>query len=116
MNETQFQITRRCLTLLLPDDLGGSYLNAIRATVLQELAASRQAQAVIFDCTNLKLIDAQDLQELCQLVDCIQLMGKRVGFCSISAGLAAVLVTLNLQPSGCCFGRSLDDVISRLAM
>jgi anti-anti-sigma regulatory factor len=114
MQEMQFQIIRHCLTLLLPEDLGISYLRAIHSSVLQELAGCRRTKAVIFDCTNLRLLDAQDLKELCQLVDCIQLMGKRVGFCSISAGLAAVLVNQNLQPSGCCFGRSLDDVISLL--
>lgn len=114
MQETQFQTTRHCLTLLLPEDLGGIYLKTIHHSVLQELAVSRLTQAVIFDCTNLRLLDAQDLHALRQLVDCIQLMGKRVGFCSIGASLAAVLVNLNLELSGCYFGRSLDNVISRL--
>lgn len=114
MQQTQFQITRGCLTMMLPEDLGGSWLSAMRATVLQELAVSRQAVAVIFDCTNLRLLDAEDLRELCQLVACIQLMGKRIGFCSISASMAAVLVSLEVSVQGCCFGRSLDDVILRL--
>lgn len=114
MTDIGFQITRDCLTLILPLDIGGAYLEDIRQETLKILASRRDARAVIFDCTNLRLIDQQDVQNLLDLVNCIRLMGKRVGFCSISAGLAAVLVNLNLDMSSCIYGFNLDDTIGKL--
>ena len=95
MREIGFQVTRHCLTLLLPEDLGGTFLEEIREEILQAVSSRRDVVAVVFDCTNLRLIDQHDLQKLLDLVTCIKLIGKKVGFCSISAALAAVMVGFN---------------------
>lgn len=115
MTSAQFQITMGCATLLLPNDFGGDYARQTRETLLTALHHQRQINAVVFDCTNLELIDQRDLDQLLETVRCIQLMGKRVGFCSIRASLAAVLVNLTLELEQCCFGLSLDDTIHKLA-
>ena len=114
MSLAQFQTTRGCATLLLPNDFGGDYARQIRETLLEALHQQQQIHAIIFDCTNLELIDQRDLNQLLDTVRCIQLMGKRVGFCSISASLAAVMVNLSLEWDQCCFGLNLDDTINRL--
>lgn len=114
MREIGFQVTRHCLTLLLPEDLGGSFLEEIREEILQAIMSRRDVGAVVFDCTNLRLIDQCDMQKLIDLVNCIKLMGKKVGFCSISAALAAVLVGFNQSIGGCTYGFNLDDAIGKL--
>jgi anti-anti-sigma regulatory factor len=114
MRDVGFQVTRHCLTLLLPDDLGGAYLEEIRAEILQAIASRRDVSAVVFDCTNLRLVDQQDMRCLVDLINCIKLMGKKVGLCSISAGMAAVLVSLNVDITGCIYGFNLDDAIGKL--
>jgi anti-anti-sigma regulatory factor len=114
MTLAQFQITMGCATVLLPDDFGGDYARQIRESLLSALHQQRQINAIVFDCTNLELIDQRDLDQLLETVRCIQLMGKRVGFCSIRASLAAVLVNLSLELEQCCFGLSLDDTINKL--
>jgi anti-anti-sigma regulatory factor len=107
----QFQITRGCLSLLLPPDIGSQTTFLLRDALLKHLHLHTKTSGVIFDCTNVQLIDQQDLDDLVDLIKCIQLMGKQVGFCSIKSSLAAVLVSLQMKARDCCFGHSLDDVI-----
>ena len=114
MEQTHFQITRGCLSLLLPEDLGGQDTRSLRESLLKHLHQHHKTNSVIFDCTKLNLLDQRDLDELMELVTCIKLMGKNVGFCSIGATLAAILVTLKMDTSECHFGQSLDDVIKVL--
>lgn len=114
MKEIGFQVTRNCLTLLLPEDLGGAFLEEIREEILQAITSRRDIGAVVFDCTNLRLIDQQDMQKLLDLVNCIKLIGKRVGFCSISAELAAVLVNFSITITNCTYGFNLDDALGKL--
>ena len=114
MDQTNFQITRGCLSLLLPEDLGGQDTRSLRDALLQHLQHHHKTNGVIFDCTKLHLLDQHDLDELMELVTCIQLMGKNVGFCGIGSTLAAILVTLKMDASECHFGQSLDDVINFL--
>lgn len=114
MKDISFQVTRNCLTLLLPDDLGGVYIDDIRAEILEAIRLRRNIKAVIFDCINLRLIDHFDTQMLVDLVACIRLMGKQVGFCSIGPGLAAVLVSFNHEIQECTYGFNLDDTIAKL--
>ena len=111
MEPTHFQIMRGCLCLLLPEDLGGQDTRMISEALLRHLHQHHGTHCVIFDCTQLRLLDQRDLDELMELVTCIRLMGKHVGFCSIGATLAAILVTLKMDSSECHFGQSLDDVI-----
>lgn len=116
MSEIGFQETRHCLTLLLPEDLGGAFLEDIRNQILNAVTARRDIRAVIFDCSNLRLIDLLDIGTLINLVNCIKLMGKKVGFCSISAALAAVLVNSELALADCTYGFNLDDAIGKLQL
>ena len=111
MEQTHFQITRGCLCLMLPEDLGGQDTSMIKDALLKHIHQHHRTRCVIFDCTKLRLLDQRDLDDLMELVTCIKLMGKSVGFCSIGATLAAVLVTLKMDPSEFHFGQSLDDVI-----
>lgn len=115
MNKAQFQITRNCATLLLPNDYGGADADQIRSELLHSLHQQQNIQAIIFDCTNLELIDQQDLNQLLNTIRCIQFMGKQIGFCSVGASLAAVLVNLSVDMKDCCFGLDLDDAINRLS-
>jgi anti-anti-sigma regulatory factor len=114
MNSTQFQVTRNCATLLLPRDFGGSDALEIRNSLLESLHRLPKINGVVLDCSNLTLIDRLDLQQLLDIVHCIRLMGKKIGFCSIGASLAAVLVNLNAELSDCCFGINLDDTLRKL--
>jgi anti-anti-sigma regulatory factor len=114
MSAAQFQTTRGCATLLLPRDFGGDYAQEIREQLLATLHREQQIHAVVFDCTHLQIIDKQDLNQLLATVQCIKLMGKRVGFCSISASLAAVMVNISFELKECRFGLNLDDAINRL--
>ena len=82
--------------------------------MLDALHQQQQINAVVFDCTNLELIDQRDLDQLLEMTNCIQLMGKKVGFCSIRASLAAVMVNLSFDLQQCCFGLTLDDAINKL--
>ena len=114
MSLAQFQITKGCATLLLPNDFGGDYAWQIREILLDALHQQQQINAVVFDCTNLELIDQRDLDQLLEMTNCIQLMGKKVGFCSIRASLAAVMVNLSFDLHQCFFGLNLDDAINKL--
>jgi anti-anti-sigma regulatory factor len=110
-----FQITRGCLTLLLPEDLGHHHIERLTGSILPHLSEHSRVASVVFDCTHLCLIDPTDLAELMGLVQTIGLMGKGVGFCSISPGLAALMIDLDLPQNRAIFGRDLDDAIARLA-
>lgn len=114
--DNPFQITRSCLTLLLPEDLGHQHIERLMRSLLPNLSENNRVASVIFDCTHLRLIDPTDLGELMGLVQTISLMGKGVGFCSISPGFAALLVDLDLASHHAIFGRDLDDAIARLTV
>jgi anti-anti-sigma regulatory factor len=114
-DDRPFQITRGCLTLLLPEDLGHQHIERLTGSILPHLSEHSRVASVVFDCTHLRLIDPTDLAELMGLVQTIVLMGKGVGFCSISPGLAALMIDLDLPQNRAIFGRDLDDAIARLA-
>lgn len=114
MSSTQFQITRNCATLLLPRDFGGNDAVEIRNNLLESLHKLPKVNGVILDCSNLTLIDRLDLKQLLDTIHCIHLMGKKIGFCSIGASLAAVLVNLNADLDHCYFGVNIDDVMGKL--
>lgn len=100
--------------LLVEDNFGFDYIESIEDQLLQFMSQNRAVKGVILDFSSVKSSDPMDLLRLEGMLKSIQLIGGRIGFCGIHAGLAALIIQSAIHLTHHATGHDLDDVLKIL--
>lgn len=114
MRQESFNIVRRHLVVITPDNFDEADIAELEQRILEELKATRQTRGVIVDFTEVRSTDALALRRLGQCLQAIGLMGRRIALCGINPGLAAVMVQSGQELHHQLIGFDIDDVLHRL--
>ncbi len=98
----------------LMDNFDDAEINSLESRLLAMLSDNRHLQGVIFNFSEVMTTDPQDLSHLQAVFTAIKLLGGRIGLCGINPGLAAVIVSAQLDFQREVIGSDLDDVTASL--
>lgn len=111
---SDLSVIRDCYVVSIVDNFDSIYLDALEQRLLPLLSKRNEIRGVIFSFNEVVTTDQYDLRRLKDLLKSIRLMGGRVGLCCINPGLAAVMVTSNLNFHQETIGSEIDDLLHSL--
>jgi anti-anti-sigma regulatory factor len=122
MNDTSIKATsqvplsavKQFVVAHLMDNFDEAEIDALESRLLTALSDNRRLRGVIFNFSEVITTDPQDLRRLQEVFTAIKLLGGRIGLCGINPGLAAVIVTTQLNFHREVIGSDLDDVTASL--
>lgn len=106
-------VMRGCLVATIQFDLNRTVLGQFRTDLLEKLAGSR-ARSIILDCSGIRLLDAEDFDDLRRTIAMASLMGARAVLAGLQPGVVSALVDFNVNVDGLQTVLSLDDAFQLL--
>ena len=107
-------ILRQTLVAKLPNNFDHVTLDTISSQILQEVSRVKRIKSVIFDMADVTTVDQLDLNALLDTMKAVRLIGARIGLCSISPGVSALIVKSGLQLPYQAAGHDIEDIISKI--
>ena len=107
-------IFRQTLVVKLANNFDHITLDTILSQILQEASRVKRFKSVIFDLADVNIVDLLDLNALLETMKAVRLTGARIGLCSISPGISALIVKSGLRLPYQAAGHDIEDTIQRM--
>lgn len=104
-----------CLIVTVPDDMGGSQMDALRRTTLEAIHGVA-TRAVIFELSGLRFLDSEEFNALKSIAQMTQRLGSCPIFVGLRPGIVAHLVQSDADLSGIKAEIGLDEALRAMSI
>ena len=113
-NRIPLQISRKVVTVPIRYELTNHILENLKIDLLQFIEDHKDASAVVFDLNGVKILDADNFEDLKKVMQMIEIMGLRVMLCGLAPGIVSAIIDMEIDVSNINTTLDLNEALEEL--
>lgn len=115
-NRIPLQISNGIITVPIRYELTHHILNNLKQDLLAFIETHKQAGAVVFDLSGVKILDADNFEAFAKIIKMTNVMGLRVVLCGLAPGIVSSIVDMEINVKNIRTALNLNEALALLQL